>query len=100
MQVKIPFLKPDVMNSLKASVSSAEATLSALTFLTNPFEKATDRLFWWCIDVLKYMETVTGYSYEIINLAIFVFLQPALVLTFFTLWIYEKKNKKRGVNYG
>ena len=100
MQVKIPFLKPDVIDSLKASVSSAEATLSAVSIpYQSTFEKATDLLFWWCIDVLKYMETVTGYSYEIINLAIFVFLQPALVLTFFTLWIYEK-NKKRGVNYG
>ena len=49
MQVKIPFLKPDVIDSLKASVSSAEATLSAVNIsYQSTFEKATDRLFWWC----------------------------------------------------
>ena len=42
MQVKIPFLKPDVIDSLKASVSSAEATLSAVNIsYQSTFEKAS-----------------------------------------------------------
>ena len=92
MQVKIPFLKPDVIDSFKASVSSAEATLSAVNISYHPHSKKLQTACFGGIDVLKYMETVTGYSYEIINLAILF--SSTYTGTDLLLFGYEK-NKER-----
>ena len=43
-----------------------------------------------CVLVLKIMADFTGMSYELINILIFVILQPLLILFFFYLWRREK----------
>ena len=47
--------------------------------------------FNWCVLVLEIMAEYTGMSYELINILIFVILQPLLILIFFYLWRREKK---------
>ena len=47
-------------------------------------------LFNWCVLVLKIMAEATGMSYELINILIFVILQPLLILIFFYLWRIER----------
>ena len=47
--------------------------------------------FNWCVLVLETMAEYTGMSYELINILIFVILQPLLILIFFYLWRREKK---------
>ena len=39
--------------------------------------------FNWCVLVLEIMAEHTGMSYELINILIFVILQPLLILIFF-----------------
>tara|TARA_A100001015_G_scaffold235234_2_gene266956 strand:- start:1573 stop:1770 length:198 start_codon:yes stop_codon:yes gene_type:complete len=48
-------------------------------------------LFNWCVLVLEIMAEATGMSYELINILIFVILQPLLILIFFYLWIRQRK---------
>ena len=43
-------------------------------------------LFNWCVLVLEVMAEATGMSYELLNILIFVILQPLLILIFFYLW--------------
>ena len=43
-------------------------------------------IFNWCVRVLEIMAVYTGMSYELINILIFVILQPLLILIFFYLW--------------
>tara|TARA_B100000963_G_C22358898_1_gene550683 strand:- start:498 stop:671 length:174 start_codon:yes stop_codon:yes gene_type:complete len=43
--------------------------------------------FLYCVDVILWMEAASGISYEAWNLILFVFLQPALILLFFGLWV-------------
>ena len=50
--------------------------------------------FNWCVGVLEFIGTITGMGYELTNIVVFVFLQPALILLFFILWRKEK-NKNR-----
>ena len=50
-----------------------------------------DQFFLWCIWVLEIIGEVTGMSYELANIVIFVILQPALILIFYILWRREKK---------
>ena len=45
----------------------------------------------WCVLVLEIMAEATGMSYELINILIFVILQPLLILIFFYLWIRVRK---------
>ena len=45
--------------------------------------------FNWCVLVLENMADATGLSYELINILIFVILQPLLILIFF--FIYGAK---------
>ena len=53
--------------------------------------------FNWCVLVLEIMAESTGMSYELINILIFVILQPLLILIFFYLWRRER-HKFREIN--
>ena len=88
MNVKLPLAKPEIID-----------TLTSWTPLSYKFNQAVDSLFWWCVELLKVWGDVTGLGYNLLNILVFILLQPALILLFFTLWIYEK-NKRRGVHYG
>ena len=48
-------------------------------------------IFNWCVRVLEIMAEYTGMSYELINILIFVILQPLLILIFFYLWQRERQ---------
>ena len=54
-----------------------------------------DQFFLWCVWVLEVIVEVTGMSYELANIVIFVVLQPGLILLFFILWRNQiNKNNK------
>jgi len=44
--------------------------------------------------VLEAIGQFTGIGYELANIVIFVILQPALILLFYTLWRKERSKKK------
>ena len=46
--------------------------------------------FNWCVLVLEITAQHTGMSYELINILIFVILQPLLIAIFFYLWRRER----------
>ena len=48
----------------------------------------------WCIQFLRDMAILTGFSYEEINVWLFIIIQPGLIILFFILWIKEKRKKK------
>ncbi len=54
--------------------------------------------FNWCVLVLEIMAEHTGMSYELINILIFVILQPLLILIFFYLWRKERYYCKSSKN--
>ena len=47
--------------------------------------------FNWCVLILEITADLTGMSYELINILLFVILQPLLILIFFYLWQRETK---------
>ena len=47
--------------------------------------------FNWCVLVLEIMAKYTGMSYELINILIFVIIQPLLIAIFFYLWRRERR---------
>ena len=49
-----------------------------------------DQFFLWCVLVLEVIGEVTGMSYELANIVIFVVLQPGLIILFFILWRNQK----------
>ena len=51
--------------------------------------------FYWCVLVLEMMAKYTGMSYELINILIFVILQPLLILFFFYLWRRERHKYRK-----
>ena len=48
----------------------------------------------WCIQFLRDVSISTGFSYEEINVWLFIIIQPSLIVLFFVLWIKEKRKKK------
>ena len=54
-------------------------------------------IFNWCVLVLEIMAEAMGISYELINILIFVILQPLLIVVFFYLWRRETK-RYRGIS--
>ena len=55
--------------------------------------------FNWCVLFLEYMAEYTGMSYELINILIFVILQPLLILIFFYLWLRERQKYREISDY-
>ena len=53
-----------------------------------------NEFFNWCVLVLEITAEYTGMSYELINILIFVILQPLLILIFFYLWRRERHKHK------
>ena len=51
--------------------------------------------FNFCVYVLEVIGSVTGMGYELANIVIFVFIQPALIVLFYLLWRKEKKKNKK-----
>jgi len=48
-----------------------------------------DSIFWFCVMLIQWLGEVTGLGYNLTNLALFVVLQPALIIVFFILWRRE-----------
>ena len=68
--------------------------IDAYNSMGNSGFELIDFVFKVCVIVLVDLANLTGISYETINIIIFVFLQPALILLFFILWRKEiRKNK-------
>ena len=60
------------------------------------FQKDVDWLFWACVKILQDWGRWTGLGYNLLNIIIFIILQPLLILLFFVLWRIEvSKRKKR-----
>ena len=53
-----------------------------------------DFIFKVCVFILVDLANLFGISYELINIIIFVILQPTLILLFFILWRKEKKKNQ------
>ena len=50
-----------------------------------------DFIFKICVIILVDLANLLGLSYEAINIIIFIFLQPGLILLFFILWRRERE---------
>ena len=68
--------------------------IDAYNSMGNSGFELIDFVFKVCVIVLVDLANLIGISYEAVNIIIFVFLQPALILLFFILWRKElRKNK-------
>ena len=65
--------------------------IDAYNSMGNSGFELIDFVFKVCVIVLVDLANLIGISYEAINIIIFVFLQPALILLFFVLWKKERK---------
>ncbi|MDB2652381.1 hypothetical protein N9Y53_02520 [Candidatus Pelagibacter bacterium] len=68
--------------------------LDAYNSMGNSGFELIDFVFKVCVIVLVDLANLIGISYEAINIIIFVFLQPALIVLFFILWRKERRKNK------
>ena len=68
--------------------------IDAYNSMGNPGFELIDFVFKVCVIVLVDLANLIGISYEAINIIIFVFLQPALILLFFIFWRKERRKNK------
>ena len=50
-------------------------------------------LFNFCVKILEWIGDITGMGYEMANIVIFIFIQPALILLSFVLWLKARKKR-------
>ena len=50
-------------------------------------------LFNFCVKILEWIGDITGMGYEMANIVIFIFIQPALIVLFFVLWLRARKKR-------
>ena len=68
--------------------------IDAYNSMGNSGFELIDFVFKVCVIVLVDLANLIGISYEAINIIIFVFLQPALIILFFILWKKERRKNK------
>ena len=68
--------------------------IDAYNSMGNSGFELIDFVFKVCVIVLVDLANLVGLSYEAINIIIFVFLQPALIILFFILWRKERRKNK------
>ena len=68
--------------------------IEAYNSMGNSGFELIDFVFKVCVIVLVDLANLIGISYEAINIIIFVFLQPTLILLFFILWRKERRKNK------
>ena len=68
--------------------------IDAYNSMGNTGFELIDFVFKVCVIVLVDLANLIGISYEAINIIIFVFLQPALIILFFILWRKERRKNK------
>ena len=68
--------------------------IDAYNSMGNSGFELIDFTFKVCVIFLVDLANLIGISYEAINIIIFVFLQPALILLFFVLWRKERRKNK------
>ena len=68
--------------------------IEAYNSMGNSGFELIDFVFKLCVIVLVDLANLIGISYEAINIIIFIFLQPALILLFFILWRKERRKNK------
>ena len=68
--------------------------IEAYNSMGNSGFELIDFVFKVCVIVLVDLANLIGISYEAINIIIFVFLQPALILLFFIFWRKERRKNK------
>jgi hypothetical protein len=76
---------------LKESYHSSRELFSVLG---NQGLKSTNNLFKWCCDCISYYAKVTGYTYEEMNIILFVIGQPSLIIFFMILFFRERYKRK------
>lgn len=47
-------------------------------------------IFDWGVYTLEVIGDITGWGYMLANIIIFIIFQPALIVLFFILWLYER----------
>lgn len=70
------------------------STSELFSVLNNSGFNSTNNLFKWCCDCISYYAKVTGYSYEEMNIILFVIGQPFLILLFLFLFLRERYKRK------
>ena len=48
------------------------------------------KLWLLCHNIMHYLGEITGLGYAGANVVLFIFIQPALIVLFMTLWLIEK----------
>ena len=97
--INFPSPKPEIIDSITYDIEAIEKQFEALLkpqLVT--FQQSVDWLFWTCVEILKVWGDITGLGYNLITILIFILLQPALIVLFFTLWLSERT--KRGGYHG
>ena len=82
------------MMCIKFYILTMNKYIDAYNSMGNSGFELIDFVFKVCVIVLVDLANLIGISYEAINIIIFIFLQPALILLFFILWRKERRKNK------
>ena len=89
---EFPSKKPEIIDTLKGNAEEALHTINTIMSAKDvSFQYWVDQLFWFCVEILKLGGEITGLGYNLLNIIVFIILQPALIVLFFILWISARQ---------
>ena len=56
-----------------------------------------DTIFWICVKIMQITSNILGITYQQLNVILFVFLQPALIIILFLLYRKYKRLYKNSI---
>ena len=92
-----PPKKPEIIDTLKGNAEETLNTINTIISAKNiSFQYWVDQVFWFCVEILKLGGDITGLGYNLLNIIVFIILQPALIVLFFLLWISARQKNNFG----
>ena len=92
--IKIPLSKPDIIDELQYDLADVDAKFeSIINPASRAFENTIDYTFKVCVEFLYLICDITGISYELLNILVFVVINPLLIVLFGSLWLMERSRK-------
>ena len=68
--------------------------IDAYNTMGNSGFEIIDFVFKICVILLVDLAELLGISYEALNIILFIFVQPTLIILLFSLWMLEKRKNK------
>ena len=78
-----------MLSGIAWSKAMVERIQSAFGYIS---PEIVNDIFWASVHIMQWVCSITGISYEALNIWLFIIIQPTLIVMFAMLWLHVRRN--------